>query len=213
MDSLTRSILDNAIEDIDMKKTTIFGVVTVMLSSLIVGCATNSSGQVNPSYTGTQVTRLAIGIGADDQETALLVEARAIETFKKYGVVAEGFTRYIPFETFEEIGQRVMDAGHQYGLIAGSEQKTNTFDTGQSTCTSNFVGGATCTEQTSIARRTFTAATLFEVDTLDVIWQGQGKRASSGYFALFDFDAEADVIDEVIEEMRKDGMIPPKLEN
>ena len=196
-----------------MRTTTIFGVVAVMLSSLVVGCATNSSGEVNPSYTGPQITRLAIGIGADDQETALLVEARAVETLKEYGVIAEGFTKYIPFETFEEIGQRVVNAGHQYGLIAGSEQKRSTYDTGQSTCTSNFIGGATCTEQTSISRRTYTAATLFEVDTLDVIWQGQGKRASSGYFAVFDFKAEADVIDEVIEEISRDGIIPPKLED
>jgi hypothetical protein len=196
-----------------VRTTTIFAVVAVMLSSLVVGCATNSSGEVNPSYTGPQITRLAIGIGADDQETALLVEARAIETFKEYGVVAEGFTKYIPFETFEEIGQRVVDAGHEYGLLAGSEQKRSNYNTGQSTCTSNFVGGATCTEQTSISRRTYTAATLFEVDTLDVIWQGQGKRASSGYFAVFDFEAEADVIDEVIEEISRDGIIPPKLED
>jgi hypothetical protein len=179
----------------------------------VVGCATNSSGEVNPSYTGPQITTLAIGIGADDQETALLVEARAIETFKEYGVIAKGFTKYIPFETFEQIGQRVVDAGHEYGLIAGSEQKSSTYNTGQSTCTSNFIGGATCTEQTSISRRTYTAATLFEVDTLDVIWQGQGKRNSSGYFAVFDFEAEADVIDEVIEEMSRDGIIPPKLED
>lgn len=196
-----------------MRTTTIFGLAAVILSSLMVGCATNSSGQVNPSYTGPQITTLAIGIGADDQETALLVEARAIETFKEYGVVAEGFTKYIPFETFEQIGQRVVDAGHEYGLIAGSEQKKSTYNTGQSTCTSNFVGGATCTEQTSVSRRTYTAATLFEVDTLDVIWQGQGKRASSGYFAVFDFEAEADVIDEVIEEMSRDGMIPPKIKD
>ena len=188
-------------------------LLVIAFQSLIVGCATNSSGQVNPSYTGVQVTRLAIGIGADDQETALLVEARAIETFKEYGVVAEGFTKYIPFETFEEIGQRVVAAGHSYALVAGSEQETSTYRTGQSTCTSNFVGGATCTENTSVARHTFTAATLIDVETLDVIWQGQGKRGSVGAFAIFDFEAEADIIDEVIEEMSRDGMIPRKLEN
>ena len=196
-----------------MRTTSIVGFVAVILFALVTGCATNSSGQINPSYVGPQITRLAIGIGADDQETALLVEARAIETFKEYGVVAEGFTKYIPFETFDEIGQRVLDAGHEYGLIAGSEQERSTYNTGQSTCTSNFVGGATCTEQTSISRRTYTAATIFEVETLDVIWQGQGKRASSGYFAAFDFEAEADVIDEVIEEMSRDGIIPPRLED
>lgn len=188
-------------------------LLLITFQSLIIGCATNSSGQVNPSYTAVQVTRLAIAIGADDQETALLVEARAIETFKEYGVVAEGFTKYVPFETVEQIGQRVIDAGHDYALVAGSEQERDTYSTGRSTCTSNFVGGATCTEQTSISRRTYTAATLIDVETLDVIWQGQGKRASSGYFAVFDFEAEADVIDEVIEEMSRDGMIPPKLEN
>jgi len=159
-----------------------------------------------------QVTRVAIAIGADDQETALQVEARAIETFKAYGVVAEGFTKYVPFETVEQIGQRVVDAGHLYALVAGSEQEKSTYKTGQSTCTSNFVGGATCNETTSVSRRTYTAATLLDVETLDVIWQGQGKRASSGYFAVFDFEAEADVIDEVIEEMSRDGMIPPKIE-
>ena len=97
--------------------------------------------------------------------------------------------------------------------MAGSEQQTDTYDTGTSTCTSNFVGGINCTDDRGISRRTYTAATIIDTRTFDVIWSEQGKRGSVGAFAAFDFEAEADVVDEVIEEMSRDGIIPPKLDD
>lgn len=194
-------------------KSSAIAALVVGLSFLVAGCSTNTSGQVNPAFTSVQVNELAILFIGNHPETALRAEAHAIETLREYGVSAEGFTKYHQFaEHPSEVRQLLLDAGYTHFLFAGTGQEMNRYATGTSTCREGHTGRISCSDDVGVSRNTNTFAFLVDAHTADKVWVGEGQRSSIGGFAYLDVSAVADLVDEVIEEMSRDGVIPHKID-
>ncbi|WP_035514579.1 hypothetical protein [Pseudohaliea rubra] len=191
--------------------------VLVLGLALLAGCATSTSGHKNPDYMNFLADKLAVVIVTSDQERGMTIEQEVLQELRARGIKAKGFTEYVPFNNVQQISGKVISAGYQYALVAGTQSSLSAVFSGTSRTVGAIqptLGGARYSAVTT-ADRTYVSDTdvfayILTADAQTTVWQGEGSRRSRGPVAVFDRDPDSDVLDRLIAEMESDGVIPVK---
>ena len=185
-------------------------IISYMLIFALAGCVTTSSGHLNPAYSGFSANKLAVVVITDSHDEAIKVETEALGLLKQSNIEVKGFTSWVPFTTDQSLQIRIKDDGYPYALYFAGKSSYGRERTGSYTYSgtnSNGYNTGTINEGSRSYRDTRAVVRLYDVQSGNVIWEGESERNSIGVFAKFDWNATSGVIVELVEKLLSSGVV------